>query len=1037
MRSGFLFTPFAALAALAAALAALTLAAPARAADKLIATPAEKFVIAPGGVDLRTGRFAYEEGDLAIGGEGSSGLSFSRTLTATAPGHSNPFGNLSHNWDIMVSERRFTISDPTLSGGSDFQINVHFGGRSQTYQSNGAQASGGYQQMSPGTPAPLTYDGDRAEAAVYTYTAADGAVAVFRPIGTGECSAVRRCAYVSEVTEVDGTRFTFAYAFYTGGARLTRVTSSRGYALLLEGSGPLVTKACLINLGAMSAPASGLCPAGVPTSTYGFTGDNRIAAATGPDNSTSTFQYGTGPADGSSTIGFVKPGSTTPWLTNTTHQRIDEIGIPQEIVDHQAYAEGQSYSYQYDFSPYVSYKEPTLAGGSFVNALGEGGAAAYDWPVAPRSPQPGGLCEVFPCAQVMPNFEIDNPAYAYQQTPAPVTIAAEGGSTSFDFCSAAARAGLDHRENYRCVVEPVAQSVTDPEGIKTFLKYDGNLNVVEAKRHPKPGVLNPDGSVPAPIVTSAAYVTALGSKAVNKPLSMTDARGFATTWTYATEHGGVLTETGPAVNGVTPQKRYSYVQLYARLADGSAAGPPVWLLDRMSTCRTGNPAETGCALGAADEVATTYDYGAASAGNNLLLRGQAVTADGTTLRTCFAYDWQGRKISETGPGGNVGLAACPAAAPTSASPFTTGTRYDSDNKVVGTIAADPDGSGPLPMPAVRNSYDVAGRLIRVEEGSLAAWQPDTVAPAFWPGFVAHKWVDTSFDSLDRKTRESASGAGVTEYGYDLAGRLKCTAVRMNPDVWAAPLADKCAPGPAHSVHGADRITKNVYDPAGRLTEVWDGVGTPLQRREAHYAYNGNGRKLSLTDARGFKAEMRYDGFDRLQRWVFPSKAATGAVDPADYEEYGYDPNGNRISLRKRDGRIVGYEHDSLNRLTIKYAPAPSDSVRYAYDLRGLQTDVIFTGTGQGLVNRYDGFGRLISTTTNMGGFSRTVSHGYDPEGRESELVFPDGQRFWTRRDGLGRATEIHQGPLGSTSTIMAAFAYNSAEQLSYFARRFG
>jgi YD repeat-containing protein len=51
----------------------------------------------------------------------------------------------------------------------------------------------------------------------------------------------------------------------------------------------------------------------------------------------------------------------------------------------------------------------------------------------------------------------------------------------------------------------------------------------------------------------------------------------------------------------------------------------------------------------------------------------------------------------------------------------------------------------------------------------------------------------------------------------------------------------------------DRITKNVYDPAGRLIETWDGVGTPLQRREALYTYDGNGQRTSLTDARGFPA----------------------------------------------------------------------------------------------------------------------------------------------------------------------------------------
>ena len=154
-------------------------------------------------------------------------------------------------------------------------------------------------------------------------------------------------------------------------------------------------------------------------------------------------------------------------------------------------------------------------------------------------------------------------------------------------------------------------------------------------------------------------------------------------------------------------------------------------------------------------------------------------------------------------------------------------------------------------------------------------QLETVAPAQWAGFTSHKVVVTGYDALDRKTREAVGGNGsfwaVTEYGYDLGGRLKCTAVRMNPDAWAVPLADKCVPGPAHAVHGADRITRNHYDAAGQLTETREGVGTPLERREAHYSYNGNGRKTSLTDARGFRAEMTYDGHDRQVRWVFPSK----------------------------------------------------------------------------------------------------------------------------------------------------------------------
>ena len=63
----------------------------------------------------------------------------------------------------------------------------------------------------------------------------------------------------------------------------------------------------------------------------------------------------------------------------------------------------------------------------------------------------------------------------------------------------------------------------------------------------------------------------------------------------------------------------------------------------------------------------------------------------THLRTCYAYDALGRKISETQP--NANLASCPAALPASASPYTCSTRYDAAGRVTGTISADPDGGG--------------------------------------------------------------------------------------------------------------------------------------------------------------------------------------------------------------------------------------------------------------------------------------------------------------------------------------------------------
>jgi YD repeat-containing protein len=630
---------------------------PGWAQDGIVNNPAEHFAIAPGGVDMRTGRYIHNETDLSIGDK-TGGLALTRTTPEAISGHYSSFGNFANNWDVFLVVYPFDTQQ--VGANSGFRATLHNNGLTTTFDST----SNFYGQKSDGAGGKLTYTGGTFMGAstVYTYTGDDGTIIVFRPIGGADCifAGPSGCAAASSVTRPDGTRYALSYAS-TGNnngnyARLSKVESSRGYALVLEGNsgsggvGSLITKACLYNLTLGTAPGSCTASA-LATATYSYSG-MRLTSVTGSDGAISSFGYGA-QSGASYTMQFYKPGAGTPWLTNTVGvDSNNEEGAPIEYVQAQSFADGRSYAYAFDYAPIGSFtvNYSTIVGGSYIDNLGRGTQVHYGFPYVPgKGPGDTVPCTQFPCEVDAP----DQHRIFYQQTPGPQTITDTlGRTTTFDYCDPLA---LVYLPNYvsRCVVGPL-QNFTDPEGIRTELTYYDRY-VSQAKQIAKPG------SGLANIVKSATYDCSQ-PRICGKPTSITDARGNTTNYTYKSENGEVLTESLPAdPNGVRPVKRHEYVQRHAWLSNGAGgfvqAATPVWLLSTTRTCRTTATVNNACGGGTADEVVTSYDYGPNSGPNNLLLRGQTVTADGTTLRTCFTYDPAGNRISETSP--RAGLAVCP------------------------------------------------------------------------------------------------------------------------------------------------------------------------------------------------------------------------------------------------------------------------------------------------------------------------------------------------------------------------------------------
>jgi RHS repeat-associated protein len=391
----------------------------------------------------------------------------------------------------------------------------------------------------------------------------------------------------------------------------------------------------------------------------------------------------------------------------------------------------------------------------------------------------------------------------------------------------------------------------------------------------------------------------------------------------------------------------------------------------------------------------------------------------------------------------------------SPSAYTSAVRYDASGRVTGQISPDPDGAGALAFAAVRNTYDNVGRLVKVEQGELSAWQSQSVAPASWIGFTILTTVDYQYNGMGSKVRETVSNGGtvfkVTQYSYDSVGRLECTAVRMNPSTWGSLPASACTMTATSASGEQDRITKNIWFQSGKVKEVRKAVGTTIEQVYSGYTYTPNEKIKTIVDANGNRATYEYDGYDRLIAWRFPGKTngtvsaacnlgaiseVGGITGPADArsasddcEKYSYDRNGNRAKLVKRDGSVLTYQYDALNRNTVKIVPERAGlaathtrDVYYAYDLRGLLTSARFdSASGEGLVSAYDGFGRMSSSTFTMDGVARTLTYNVDKGNNRTQFTFPDGNYFGFGYDGLHRMTAIGR----NAASGLTGFGYNN------------
>lgn len=425
------------------------------------------------------------------------------------------------------------------------------------------------------------------------------------------------------VNYADGSNISLEY---DASNRLKFIKSNRGYAVLYEYlGGDTQQKICGFNLAVTYATAASSCSASTHVVTLGtsifggsaiqinsvvdlagqssnltYVGNGLLQCMTLPNSSTCEFTNSYGP----------QPGEPTQ-LTKPNQVRV------------QTDANGAVYSYGYD-------NPATMNGDDPPQYPGGPAILSYAWMNAPGY-------------SVQGNYE--NGLLKTLSAPG-------GGPSAFEY---------DGAEIKKAIM---------PEGNNVVITRDWVGNAGTIVDNPKPGsglgAITRTQSFPTPnLHANPTICNAASDKLCDKPIAQVDAMGNQTDYTYDAAHGGALTKTLPAVavsggGSVRPQVRSEYAQRSAWVKNVSGAyiaESPIWLKTRERMCKTTAASGQTCIGGAGDEVITDYEYGANSGPNNLLLRGIAVTADGITQRTCYGYDANGRKISETQP--LAGLAVCP------------------------------------------------------------------------------------------------------------------------------------------------------------------------------------------------------------------------------------------------------------------------------------------------------------------------------------------------------------------------------------------
>ncbi len=177
---------------------------------------------------------------------------------------------------------------------------------------------------------------------------------------------------------------------------------------------------------------------------------------------------------------------------------------------------------------------------------------------------------------------------------------------------------------------------------------------------------------------------------------------------------------------------------------------------------------------------------------------------------------------------------------------------------------------------------------------------------------------------------------------------------------------------------ASKTTTSAFDALNRLIKVTDPLNSVMR-----YGYNNQDNLVSVTDANGNVTSYRYNGFGNRIEQNSPDTGIT---------QYSYDEAGNILSVLDAKVQLNTSRYDALNRL-IESNYSDGSKVAYIYDLGinsiGRLTQVINDASTLNYV--YDLHGRTLSKLQTINSLTLKTAYSYDLSGRMASMTLPSGK----------------------------------------------